>query len=204
MIGIVDYGLGNVKAFANIYHTANIPFVIARGPDDLRGVTRIILPGVGAFDQAMARLTDSGMKTVLDELVLVRRLPVIGVCVGLQILMRSSEEGTREGLGWIAGDVVRFHRPPGDTRMCIPHMGWNDVKPARNDGLFQGMDADARFYFLHSYYVRCDRPENVLATTDYAGDFACAAQHDNILGVQFHPEKSHSYGVRLLKKFAEL
>jgi len=204
MIGIVDYGLGNVKAFANIYHKANMRFVIARGPADLRDVDRVILPGVGAFDQAMGRLTASGMRAPLEELVLGKRAPVIGVCVGLQILMRSSEEGTSPGLGWIDGDVVRFQRPADDAQLRIPHMGWNDVDARNGSALFAGVGADAHFYFLHSYYVRCEREEDVLATTNYSRNFACAVQRGNIFGVQFHPEKSHQFGVRLLKNFGEL
>jgi glutamine amidotransferase len=202
MIGIVDYGLGNIKAFANIYHAANIKFVIARAPQDLQGVTRVILPGVGAFDQAMERLESSGMREVLDEMVLGRGVPVVGVCVGLQILMRSSEEGTRPGLGWIEGDVVRFQRPPENPRLCIPHMGWNSVTPVPGSPLFQGLDATAHFYFLHSYYVRCQNAADELASTDYAGRFSCAVRRGNIHGVQFHPEKSHHSGIQLLKNFA--
>jgi len=204
MIGIVDYGLGNIKAFANIYHAAHIPFVIARAPEDLTAVTRVILPGVGAFDQAMARLESSGMRAVLDELVLGRKLPVVGICVGLQILMNSSEEGTRPGLGWIEGDVVKFQRPSVDSRMCIPHMGWNGVASAEGAPLFAGMNPDAHFYFLHSYFVRCRHEADVLATTDYSGRFACAVRRGNIHGVQFHPEKSHNSGIQLLKNFAEI
>lgn len=204
MIGIVDYGLGNIKAFANIYHAAHIPFVIARAPEDLKAVTRVILPGVGAFDQAMARLESSGMRAVLDELVLGRKLPVVGICVGLQILMNSSEEGTRPGLGWIEGDVVKFQRPSADSRMCIPHMGWNGVTSAEGAPLFAGMNPDAHFYFLHSYFVRCRHEADVLATTDYSGRFACAVRRGNIHGVQFHPEKSHNSGIQLLKNFAEI
>jgi glutamine amidotransferase len=177
--------------------------VIARSPEDLCAVTRIILPGVGAFDQAMARLESSGMRCVLDELVLDRKLPVVGICVGLQILMNSSEEGTRPGLGWVEGDVVRFQRPAAHSRICIPHMGWNNVSPVAGASLFADMEADAHFYFLHSYFVRCRHEADVLATTDYAGRFASAVRRNNIHGVQFHPEKSHRAGIQLLKNFAE-
>ncbi len=204
MIGIVDYGLGNIKAFANIYYAANIPFVIARTAADLDGVSRLVLPGVGAFDQAMARLEASGIRTVLDELVLGRRLPVIGVCVGLQILMNSSEEGMSRGLGWIDGDVVRFRRSPEEARFSIPHMGWNSVDSRAGEPLFRGVESDAHYYFLHSYYVRCRDQADVLATTRYPSAFACAVRRGNIHGVQFHPEKSHKSGIQLLKNFAEI
>jgi imidazole glycerol-phosphate synthase subunit HisH len=199
MIGIVDYGLGNVKAFANIYHSFNVPFVIVKEPGALSGVTRIVLPGVGAFDQAMARLEASGLRQPLGALVLEKRMPVIGVCVGMQILMDSSEEGTRPGLGWISGDVVRF---AADADVRVPHMGWNVVTPAGADKLFDGIGADSRYYFLHSYYVRAADPAHVLAHTNYAGSFACAVRRDNIIGVQFHPEKSHRSGTQLLRNFA--
>ena len=202
MIGIVDYGLGNVRAFANIYGQLNIPFTIATKAADLDGVTRVILPGVGAFDQAMHRLVQSGMKEPLERMVLRDKVPVLGVCVGMQILMATSEEGTSAGLGWIEGNVVRFQRPPADSSICIPHMGWNNVRTIKEAALFRDLGEDAMFYFLHSYYIRCDRPQDILALTDYGGDFACAVQHGNVLGVQFHPEKSHGYGIQLLENFA--
>lgn len=201
MIGIVNYGLGNLKAFANIYKSLNIPFTIASRAADLAGLTKLILPGVGAFDQAMERLEQSGMRECLDESVLGKKLPVLGICVGMQILTHRSEEGVLPGLKWIDGDTQKFSA---HEAMQIPHMGWNDVKPLGQGALFKGLNADSRFYFLHSYYVRCHKPENVLAVTSYGGDFACAVHHDNIYGVQFHPEKSHRYGIQLLKNFAEL
>jgi len=202
MIAIVDYGLGNVKAFANIFAELNLAHVIAQAPADLAQATHAILPGVGAFDQAMQRLERSGLRAALDELVIGRKLPVLGVCVGMQILMGRSEEGAERGLGWLAGDVVRFRAPAG-AQLHVPHIGWNTIAPTRAHPLFAGLDEQAGFYFLHSYLTRCSE-QDTLASTEYGGAFACAAGRDNILGVQFHPEKSHGNGIQLLRNFAEL
>lgn len=204
MIAIVDYGSGNTKAFANIYRRLGIPFVIAAECGDLLTATRIILPGVGAFDHVMDRLESSGMRQLLAELVVERRLPLLGVCVGMQILARSSEEGTLPGLGWIDGVVRKFVPAPQDHAIRLPHMGWNDVLPETRNNVFRDFSADCRFYFLHSYYFHCSRQEDVLARTDYGGNFASAVNSGNIFGVQFHPEKSHHCGIQLLKNFASL
>jgi glutamine amidotransferase len=202
VIAIVDYGMGNVKAFANVYSQSNIAFALAKRAGDLLDADKIILPGVGAFDQAMLRLEQSGMKENLDELVVKRRIPVLGVCVGMQMLASSSEEGRRPGLGWIDGEVKRF-RPSGPKdSMRVPHMGWNGIRLVRENALLSGLDRDALFYFLHSYYYVSHRPEDVIAVSDYDGEFACAVNSGNVYGVQFHPEKSHSWGIRLLQNFA--
>lgn len=203
MIAIVDYGLGNVKAFANIYNELSIPYVVARAPAELDGATKIILPGVGAFDQAMMRLEAAGLRTLLDDRVLNGGVPILGICVGMQVLMKTSEEGVRPGLGWVDGDVVKFS-PGGETTLAVPHMGWNDVTVSAEDPLWRGLERDARFYFLHSYYVRCRDRTDVLAVTSYGSDFVCGVKRANVYGVQFHPEKSHRYGVQLLKNFADL
>lgn len=203
MIAIVDYGLGNVRAFANIYASLDIPFVLASQPDQLRGADRVILPGVGAFDQAMLRLRASGMYDVLNELVVHKQRPVLGVCVGMQMLAASSEEGTQPGLGWIDAEVVKFETSAAVT-LRVPHMGWNDVRPSRPGSLFQQFEEPPVFYFLHSYYVRCRAATDVLAVTTYGAEFACAVNRENIYGVQFHPEKSHQHGIQLLKNFASL
>jgi imidazole glycerol-phosphate synthase subunit HisH len=204
MITIINYGLGNVQAFANVYKRLNIPAVIATGTSDLEGATRLILPGVGAFDHAMELLDASGMREQVDDLVLNRKIPVLGVCVGMQILARCSEEGTAAGLGWIDGRVRRFDEAMLQPPPRLPHMGWNDVVPKGDAKLFSGLEQDSRFYFLHSYYFDCASNDNVLATAEYGISFGCAVRSSNIYGVQFHPEKSHEYGVRLLKNFAEL
>lgn len=204
MIHIVDYGLGNVQAFANMYKRLGFEATRAKSARDLESATRIILPGVGAFDHAMDELDASGMRPVLEHLVKERMVPVLGICVGMQILASSSDEGRRAGLGWIPGRVRSFRSVAESAQMPMPHMGWNDVAPALEAPLFKGLEADARFYFLHSYFFDCDNPDNVLARASYGRDFSCAVAAGNVYGVQFHPEKSHHYGAMLLKNFAEL
>ena len=204
MITIVDYGLGNIQAIANIYHRIGIPVTTASDSATLAQAQRIVLPGVGAFDWAMSLLDASGMRETLDRLVLQDRRPVIGICVGMQMLAQRSDEGSARGLGWIDATVRLFDdaRFTGPTH--LPHMGWNDVAPRGADPLLAGLERDARFYFLHSYYFEAHQAADVLATTDYGGDFCCAVRHGNVMGVQFHPEKSHQWGIRLLKNFAGL
>lgn len=201
---IIDYGLGNVLAFANIYKRLNIDVVIARAPSDLQGASKIILPGVGAYDHAMNRLEQSTMRPVLDDLVQHRGIPVLGVCVGMQMLGRTSEEGNVPGLGWLNADVRSFKAQPG-FNLPVPHIGWNEVEAAPgHSGLFTHIEADARFYFLHSYYVACDEAADVAAVSTYGVRFSCAVRRGNVYGVQFHPEKSHEHGTQLLKNFAAL
>lgn len=203
MIKIIDYGLGNIRAILNVYKTLNVPAALAKTPDELRDATQLILPGVGAFDDAMELLDRSGMRSTLDELVLERNVPVLGICVGMQMLVDASDEGRRAGLGWIPGRVHAFAtlRQPD---LMVPHLGWNDVRVPRPNPLLAGLDTDARFYFLHSYYVTVDQPEHVAAECQYGVDFACAINAGHIYGAQFHPEKSHSFGARLLSNVATL
>jgi glutamine amidotransferase len=202
MIAIIDYGLGNLKAFFNVYKSLNIPVIIAKVSEDLENASKVIIPGVGSFDYAMERLNKSGMRQTLDEIVTHLNVPVLGVCVGMQMLARSSEEGTLQGLGWIDGEVKKFDPSTLVQSTRLPHMGWNDVRPIVKNSLFNGLEQDARFYFLHSYYFYCHKRENVIAVTDYGGEFVCAVNSGNIFGVQFHPEKSHQCGIQLLKNFA--
>lgn len=204
MITIVDYGLGNIRAFLNVFRRLNIEATTATSAEDLKGATKVILPGVGHFDHAMRRLEESGMRETLDDLVLRTRVPVLGICVGMQILARSSDEGERPGLGWIDGRVRAFASLESAQRLHLPHMGWNDVRPAAGNKLFGQLESDARFYFLHSFYFECDRTDDVAATSSYGTDFSSAVNSANIYGVQFHPEKSHHFGTRLLQNFAEL
>jgi len=204
MIHIIDYGLGNLQAFANMYKRLGFDTTRATCAADLDGATRIILPGVGAFDHAMELLDASGMRPALEHLVKERQVPVLGICVGMQILASSSEEGKSAGLGWIPGRVRSFRSTAESAQLPMPHMGWNDVVPAVQTPLFKGLETDSRFYFLHSYYFDCDSQDNALARTAYGHNFSCAVAAGNVYGVQFHPEKSHHYGAALLKNFAEL
>lgn len=204
MITIVDYGLGNVTAFLNVYRRLNIAARTATRPADLQDATRVILPGVGAFDHAMERLNRSGMRAALDDIVLRRQVPTLGVCVGMQILGRDSDEGSLPGLGWIDGRVRQLASLMPAESLPVPHMGWNDARPVAANKLFDHLGASARFYFLHSFYFACDRPADAIAVAEYGAPFACAVNAGNVFGVQFHPEKSHHYGVQLLKNFAEI
>jgi len=203
MIRVVDYGLGNTQAFINMYKRMNIPALPAREAADLDDAEKIILPGVGAFDHAMELLDGSGMRLPLERRVLKDKVPILGVCVGMQVLARSSDEGKQAGLGWVPGVVRAFRSIHSAAEMPLPHMGWNDVTPL-GGALFRGLGKDARFYFLHSYFFQCDNHANIAATASYGLDFSCALRAENIYGVQFHPEKSHHYGATLLKNFAEL
>jgi glutamine amidotransferase len=204
VISIVDYGVGNIQAIANIYKRLNIPVRIARTAEELAGAERLILPGVGAFDWAMARLNRSGMRGVLDDLVLSQGKPVLGICVGMQMLAKRSDEGALDGLGWIDGEVRKFDRAPPSQRAYLPHMGWNDVEPQCLERLFKDIGATGRFYFLHSYYFAPKDQNMILGVTDYGGTFASCVRAGNIYGVQFHPEKSHQWGIQLLKNFAAM
>ena len=204
MIKIVDYGLGNIQAFVNVYRRLHIQVEVARTPDELKGASKIILPGVGAFDHAIEKLNDSGMRDVLEKLVLVDKVPVLGICVGMQILASSSDEGSLPGLGWVPGRVKAFSQVEGFENIAVPHMGWNDVSPLVDSILFKGMEDSASFYFLHSFFYECDNELNISATSQYNMKFTCAVNEGNVYGVQFHPEKSHHCGVGLLKNFAEI
>ena len=204
MITLIDYGVGNIFAFQNVYKRLDIPTKIAKSSQDLVDAQKLILPGVGSFDYAMNRLNDSGMRVKLDELVLEKKIPVIGICVGMQMMGNRSDEGTEEGLKWIDGDILKFDEKLIQHRTKLPHMGWNDVVPVNNHSLFNGLERDAIFYFLHSFYFKCKNPSETIATSEYGIPFSSAVNKDHIFGIQFHPEKSHHYGERLLHNFAIL
>jgi glutamine amidotransferase len=204
VIGLIDYGLGNIRAFLNVYKRLNMPCIIASKPDDLKGATRLVLPGVGAFDEAMELLAKSGMREPLEEMVLGRKVPVLGICVGMQMLAESSEEGRSPGLGWIAGRVRKFDETKLVHKPRLPHMGWNQIVARGSSPLLRELGDEPRFYFLHSYYFHCEREFDVIAETEYGVPFSSAVAAGNIFGVQFHPEKSHRNGVKLLKNFGQL
>lgn len=204
MIAICNYGIGNVQALANIYKRLNVPAKIAGTPRELAGAEKIILPGVGAFDWAMTRFNNSGMRDALENLVMRQGAAVLGICVGMQMLAKRSEEGKLAGLGWIDAEVKKFDGKASLERSRLPHMGWNDVEPSNEDGLFRNIGAAGKFYFLHSYYVVPKDTDVIFAVTNYGGCFASSVRAGHIYGVQFHPEKSHQWGVQLLKNFAGL
>lgn len=204
MITLVDYGVGNLFAFQNVYKRLDIPTKIAKSSQDLNDAERLILPGVGSFDYAMEQLNASGMRDKLDDLVLQKKIPVIGICVGMQMMANRSDEGRLEGLKWIDADVLKFDESLIKQRTKLPHMGWNDVTPLKDTPLFNGLEKNSIFYFLHSYYFNCNNPINELAISDYGIRFSSAVNHDNVYGIQFHPEKSHHYGEKLLHNFAKL
>lgn len=201
MITLVDYGLGNIQAFANIYKQLGIACSIAQSAEDLRYASRLILPGVGAFDWAMQRLEASGLRPVLDELVLNQQVPVLGICVGMQMMANCSEEGQLPGLGWIPGEVKLLDETLLSSKTTLPHMGWNDIAPKEHP-LFADIHGP-RFYFLHSYHFVPDSLDFVLAETEYGECFAAAVCKEHVVGVQFHPEKSHDWGIKLLQNFAD-
>ena len=195
MISIIDYGLGNTNAFLNIYKKLNIPARLVSNNTELKSAKKIILPGVGSFDWAMTKLNDSGMRETLDQMICEKGIPVMGICVGMQMMAKSSDEGKLDGLGWIDAEVKKFD---------VPHMGWNKVLPVKKHSLFFGLDDQPEFYFLHSYYLNKVNDLQIIAQTDYMGLFTSSFCHNNIIGVQFHPEKSHKQGIRLLNNFAKI
>jgi glutamine amidotransferase len=204
MITLIDYGVGNIFAFQNVYKRLDIPTKIAKTPSDLENAEKLILPGVGAFDYAMEQLNASGMRQILDELVIEKKIPVIGICVGMQMMGNRSDEGTSEGLKWVDAEIIKFDENLIQQRTKLPHMGWNDVSPLKAHPLFKGLEQESIFYFLHSYYFKCNRQEDVIAISDYGISFASAVNSNNVYGIQFHPEKSHQYGEKLLNNFAQL
>lgn len=204
MICIVDYGVGNIQAFLNLFKRLGVEARRASTPEGLSDATRLILPGVGHFDHAMQRLNDSGMRPRLEELVIGAQVPVVGICVGMQMLAQGSDEGRLPGLKWVPGWVRSFASQPQCTNLPMPHMGWNDLQPCPTSKLFsKGFDEGAQFYFLHSYYFDAEDKQDVAATAHYGLDFDAVVSRGHIHGVQCHPEKSHHWGEQLLKNFVE-
>jgi imidazole glycerol-phosphate synthase subunit HisH len=204
MIRIVDYGVGNIQAFLTMFKRLGLEATRARSAEELEGATRLILPGVGAFDTAITLLNQSGMRPRLEEMVHAQMVPVIGICVGMQMLASGSDEGELPGLNWVPGRVKAFANTPASQSLPMPHMGWNDLRISPGNKLFAGFEPEPRFYFLHSYYFDAEDKADVAATAEYGLDFDCIVSKGHIHGVQCHPEKSHHFGAQLLKNFAEL
>jgi glutamine amidotransferase len=202
VIVVVDYGTGNPGAIVNMLEFLGFEAEVSAQPDTIVAAKKLILPGVGAFDRAMRSLRTLDLIAPLELAVLHRHVPVLGVCLGMQLLGRGSEEGDGEpGLGWIAADTVRFRLAP-ELDLKVPHVGWSPVRPVQDNPLFALSEDVPRFYFVHSYHMRCDEPQDVAATCEYGERFCCAISKGHIHGVQFHPEKSHRHGMALLKSFA--
>jgi len=203
MIVIVDYGVGNLGSIVNMLKKVGVKAVASSDPDVIGRAEKLILPGIGAFDAGMEKLNERGLVPLLNQLVLEKKVPVLGLCLGLQLMTKGSEEGKLPGLGWFEAETVRYKFGLDQAYLKIPHMGWNTIEIRRPHPLLSELEPESRFYFVHSFYVHCDHEEAVLAETDYGGYFHSVIGEGNILGAQFHPEKSHKYGLRLLKNYAE-
>ena len=200
---IPDLGIGNLPSIIRMAERVGASCSVTRDPGELAGADKIIFAGVGAFDHGMTALNDGGWREALETAAIERKVPLIGICLGMQILCKTSEEGKLPGLGWIDADVLRFRQDPAGS-LRIPHMGWNTLRICRENPLISPTEEEQRFYFVHSYRVVCRQREDVIAVADYGGEFVAAFQKGNIFGVQFHPEKSHRFGMALLKRFLEL
>ncbi len=203
MIAIIDYGCGNIRAFENVFKKLNVSIKVVTKDKDLSDASGLILPGVGAFDFVMQSFNQSGMRDSVERKILEDKIPVLGVCAGMQIMANSSEEGEEAGLGWIGGTVKHFDTSKIPFSTKVPHMGWNSITPVPSK-IFSSIEVGSRYYFVHSYYFAPELSESIIATSNYGSDFASAVANENIYGVQFHPEKSHSAGIKLLKNFSEL
>ena len=201
---IIDYGCGNLASIQNMLRKVGYyDSLVSSDPEEIKNADKLILPGVGHFDYGMNELNDLGVIPVLNHRVMECKVPVLGICLGAQLMLETSDEGTQKGLGWISGRSVKFGEKVLTTGLKVPHMGWNEIEWTKEHFLFRGLDENPRFYFVHSYHMRCDDEANVLAKSKYGHSFVSAVNHDNICGVQFHPEKSHRFGMTLLKNFAE-
>jgi len=204
MIGIIDYGSGNVGAIINIFKQYRIPHLLSGDPSELQDAERYILPGVGAFDPTMGQLRAIGLIDFLDDQVRQKKKNILGICVGMQLLAESSEEGSLPGLGYISGSVRKIPENTLNAPPKLPHLGWNSISFAKECPLLEGVDPEIGYYFLHSYYFDPAHSDDVLATTTFGREITCAVWRENVYGVQFHPEKSHANGVRLLRNFATM
>ena len=203
MIVIIDYDMGNVGSIRNMLKKVGVESIISSDIASIREADKLILPGVGAFDNGMRKLQERGLIPVLNEKVLVKKTPVMGLCIGMHLITECSEEGQLPGLGWIEGKTVRFKFNSDRSNLKIPHMGWNALKLEHPSPLFPNGADEQRFYFAHSYHVVCRFADHVIATTEYGCQFPSVIRRDNITGTQFHPEKSHRFGMNLLKNFVE-
>ena len=202
-VTIVDCGIGNIRSVQRMFEAANASAEIVSDPAALASANRVVLPGVGAFDAGMHALEQGGWIGPLNAAARDRRIPVLGICLGMQMLCRRSQEGVLPGLGWIAADVIEIDLG-GDSRLKLPHMGWSVVTPRQVNPLVPGDEGEQRFYHVHRYRAVCDDPRDVLCTTTYGTEFVTGVAHGNVIGLQFHPEKSHRFGLGVMRRFANL
>lgn len=203
MIVIIDYGLGNLASVLNMFKKIGVKDVVVSGEHEtIRKASKILLPGVGAFDGGMVNLEQSGLIPILNEKALKEKVPVLGICLGMQMLSKKSEEGVKPGLGWIDAETIRFNLDP-TLKLKVPHMGWDYIKVNRENPLIE-LNSKSRFYFVHSYHVKCLDEKQSLATCNFGEDFTCMVNKDNIFGTQFHPEKSLKFGMKLLENFSRI
>lgn len=203
MLVIIDYGMGNIGSILNMLKKIGSKAIVSSNISDIFKAEKIILPGVGAFDNGIKNLKDRNLLDILNDRVINHKIPILGICLGMQLMGLSSEEGRLHGIGWIDAKVIKFNFDKLSEKLKIPHMGWNSIKYKKNSNLVANMYVDPKFYFVHSYYIKCLHHEDILTTTDYGFNFVSAFEKDNIIGVQFHPEKSHKYGMKILKNFIE-
>ena len=204
MIGIIDYGLGNIGSISNMFKKIKVSSKVIHSNDSMEGITKLVLPGVGAFDDGMNQLKKQGWILKLNTFVLEKKTPILGICLGMQLMGRSSKEGIQKGLGWINGDALKFNINNKNAK--IPHMGWNEVRASTTfeNSLFAHLMDEARFYHVHSYHMKLDDNKGEIARCNYFIEFTTAFKSGNIFGVQFHPEKSHKYGMQLFTNFANI
>lgn len=202
MITIIDIGMGNLLSISNMLAKLKIKSTISHNIEYIENAEKLILPGVGSFDNAMNSLNKNNLIPILSKRVIKDKVPILGICLGMQLFSKKSEEGDLPGLSWIDGETVRFHFN-GNRNMKIPHMGWNTVTVRDMESLFKGMNGEIRFYFVHSYYLKCYDESDILSTTSYGFEFVSSIRRGNIYGTQFHPEKSHKFGMQLFRNFAE-
>jgi glutamine amidotransferase len=202
MITIIDYGAGNLASIRNMLRTLDVDSQVTGDPEEIRKAEKLILPGVGAFDHGMSNLNRLGLVDVLHEKVLTERTPILGICLGVQLFTKRSDEGELAGLGWVDAETVRFEKTALSAHERIPHMGWCEVEENIPCKLFQNMPAEPRFYFVHSYHLKCNHVDDAKLAASYGYSFTSGIEKDNIFGVQFHPEKSHRFGKQLLANYA--